>query len=200
MVGLVFLLGIVSVPVGWVASDAVERNNDFCNACHISARSSSVGPSGGGGDPGTVPLHIDIRRAFDARPAANLAGLHGERMDDVRCIDCHGGVGLVGRARVKWLAAKDAWHYLIGDFEEPTEMTHPLLDADCLKCHADVWAPREGREDNAFHALGVHATDLEFSCVQCHDVHEMDGAEDFYFLRAAHVRARCATCHSEYED
>ncbi len=92
--------------------DAVERQNDFCNACHL--------PDGGG------PLHIDIRHDFDARPPHNLAGLHALRVreadappDPMRCIDCHGGVGLVGQARVKMLAARDALVWLSGDFEEP---------------------------------------------------------------------------------
>ena len=111
----VALLAIAAAPVGWIVSDAIERQNDFCNACHL--------PDEGG------PLHVGQRRDFDARPPVNLAGLHAVRIradqagdDPARCIDCHGGVGFRGKLRVKWLAARDALVWLGGDFEEPDEV------------------------------------------------------------------------------
>jgi nitrate/TMAO reductase-like tetraheme cytochrome c subunit len=187
------LLVLVGLSAGWVASDALERNNDFCNACHLR------------GEGETVPLHRDIRRDFDGRPAVDLAALHAVALPDerpgypsMRCIDCHGGVGLVGRARVKWLAAKDAFWWVVGDFEEPRQMNHPLWDADCLQCHADVRQGRVGQSDRDFHAIAVHNTDLEIACVDCHEAHER-GPADYHFLRAEVVRPECAKCHSEFD-
>ncbi len=52
----------VLAPSGWILSDRLEQNNDFCTSCHLSA---------------DVPLHIDLRQAFDAKSPGTLAALHG---------------------------------------------------------------------------------------------------------------------------
>lgn len=180
---------MAAVPAGWMLSDAVERNNDFCNACHL--------PSG-------AILHEPIRRDFDGRPPMNLAARHAVVVradlpdeDRMRCIDCHGGVGLLGRAEVKLLAARDTLVYLSGDFDEPSEMSQPLKDADCRQCHASFDETPSEFQRPRFHELGVHNVSLGLDCVQCHTSHE-PGDPDFYFLDAAIVRARCASCHSEF--
>jgi hypothetical protein len=174
-------------------TDLLERDDDFCNACHLA--------------PGR-PLHEAVRLDYDAEPPVSLAGRHGgavvERAGaagrDFRCIDCHGGTGLAGRARVKVLAAKDAAVYLTGRFDEPEGMAWPLLDEDCGRCHArfdetgaETWqSPR-------FHQLAVHNVELGVGCVECHLVHEADVDPDRHFLRASHVRGQCARCHAEFE-
>src|SRR5262245_65629532 len=90
--------GVGAALLGWWISDRLEQRNDFCNSCHL--------------EP-DLPLHQGIRRDFDQEPARSLAGAHGAALVKTRedgafrCIDCHGGVGPVGRARVKALAAKD---------------------------------------------------------------------------------------------
>jgi hypothetical protein len=50
-------LGVVLGTVGWIATDHLEQDDDFCNACHVSAG---------------IPLHAEIRRDYDARPAPSL--------------------------------------------------------------------------------------------------------------------------------
>lgn len=195
-IGLGLLLaGVLGAPAGWLGTDYLERDNDFCNACHL--------------EPG-VALHVDIRRDFDARPAASLAGVHAQAMhpergegSPFRCIDCHGGVGWVGKARTKALAAKDGFWWVVGDFEEPTGMEWPLWDADCRQCHPDFreaeQSPEAASGNPPFHALGVHNVELGVSCVECHLSHETGGEEDLYHLRPAHVREKCALCHAEFE-
>lgn len=186
---------VLVAPVGWFGSDYLEQDNDFCNACHLA--------------PG-IPLHVDIRRDFDARPVASLAGLHAaarhpERPQDslFRCIDCHGGVGLLGKARTKMLAAKDGFWWAVGHFEEPRRMGWPLWDADCQQCHPDFRELQQSVEETsgnpAFHALGVHNVELGVACVECHLSHEPGGDEDLYYLHPARVRQQCARCHSEFE-
>jgi hypothetical protein len=156
-----------------------------------------------------VPLHIDVRRDFDAPKAASLAGAHGlARVESdageeraFRCIDCHGGTGLVGRARVKALAAKDALVYLTGRFEEPSGMRWPLWDEDCRRCHASFdTSPYEDWESPRFHQLPVHNAELGVACVECHQVHEPGGAAEHHFLRAERVQAQCARCHDEFAE
>ncbi len=188
------IAGAVLAPVGWFGTDWLEQDDDFCNACHL--------------EPG-VPLHIEIRRDYDTRPVASLAGLHAAALHPTRpaaeaafrCIDCHGGVGLVGRARTKALAAKDAFWWLVGHFDEPTEMAWPLWDDDCRQCHPDFQeSEAAAAEPNPpFHALSVHNAALGMACVECHLSHEPGGLEDLYHLHPAHVRERCAECHSEFE-
>jgi predicted CXXCH cytochrome family protein len=177
---------LVITAVAWSVSDRLERDDDFCTSCHIA--------------PGR-PLHAAIRRGFGAEPAATLAAAHrGARESDFHCIDCHGGVGVRGRVRVKALAAKDAFFYVIGDFEEPTRMRWPLWDEDCRQCH-DAFDERavEAWQSPRFHQLPLHNAALGVDCVECHRAHAV-GNPDGYFLRAPEVRQQCARCHSEYEE
>ena len=196
VVALVALVptGVGLGVTGWVVTDALERDNDFCNACHL--------------EPG-APLHIGIRQRYDTSPPLDLAGVHAAAEGRVgpdgsfRCIDCHGGVGVVGRTRVKLLAAKDAFWYGVGHFEEPEEMAWPLLDEDCRQCHAGF--PKSGRMAGGvsapppFHSLGVHNVTLGVSCVECHDSHRTGGSPELYYLQPARVREQCARCHNEFD-
>lgn len=182
---------IAAVPVGWWTTDALEANDDFCNACHL---------------PGGEPLHIPIREDFDRQPASSLAARHAAaevrtRPDapDFRCIDCHGGVGLIGRARVKLLSIKDSALYLAGRYDEPDRMTWPLWDADCQQCHPGFRAKGRGFDGEAFHDRPGHNVDLGMPCVDCHSAHATDARADLWYLRPESVRTRCAECHVEYQ-
>ena len=179
---------VASGPAGWLVTDALERDNDFCNACHL--------------EPG-LPLHRQIRDDFDVRPVVNLVGVHASAetprfTDGFRCIDCHGGVGALGKARVKVLAAKDAFWWVVGHFDEPTEMVWPLRDEDCAQCHATFKDPDPRAPSPAFHELVVHNAALGVACVECHLSHTTGGSEDLYYLQPTHVRAQCAECHSDF--
>jgi hypothetical protein len=186
---------VVAAPAGWFGSDALERDNDFCNACHL--------------EPG-LPLHTDIRRDFDARPTVSLAGLHSAAphpdrpaSESFRCIDCHGGASFIGKVRTKLLAAKDGIWWAVGQFEEPTNMAWPLWDEDCRQCHREFRviadSDQAASSNPPFHALGVHNAALGVSCVECHRSHETGGREDLYYLQPVHVRGQCARCHTEFE-
>ncbi len=192
-------LAAIALPAGWWASDVLERDNDFCNACHLDGLAATLRGEG-------VPLHIDIRHDFDGQPPASLAGLHGGarvegRPSDpaFRCIDCHGGVGPAGRARVKLLAAKDAFWFVVGHFEEPDGMRWPLLDDDCRQCHDAFREKGDGLGGPAFHDLAVHNNRLGVGCVECHASHDTGGNPDAWFLHAAPVRRQCVRCHPEFE-
>ena len=83
--------------------------------------------------PGTVEPRRPRAPAGPARRAAVAPPVAADAV--FRCIDCHGGTSPLGRVRVKALAAKDAFWYIVGHFEEPDGMRWPLWDEDCLKCH-----------------------------------------------------------------
>jgi len=182
----------LGAPAGWLVTDHLEQDDAFCNACHL--------------EPG-LPLHRDVRRDFQASPAASLAAAHALAGNELaadgafRCIDCHGGASWVGRARVKALAAKDTFWYVVGHFEEPSGMRWPLWDEDCTKCHASFEeSDPEPWENPRFHQLAVHNVELGVSCVECHSSHTPEGDPRHQFLRAAEVRTQCARCHTEFEE
>jgi hypothetical protein len=172
---LVAIAAAASAPLGWWASDRLEANDAFCTSCHLA---------------NGTPLHQSNAADFAALPAASLAVAHAVAGNDARadgafrCIDCHGGTGLAGRARVKALSLRDGLIYLTGRFDEPHGMAWPLRDEDCRKCHtefASASAASESWEPPAFHALPVHNRALGVSCVTCHLAHE----------RAIRVRCVC---------
>jgi len=199
--GVVLLVaGLMAGPVGWFVTDHLESDNAFCISCHLDA---------------STPLHRDNKADFDARPPVSLAVAHAAAGNDAhedgafRCIDCHGGTGLVGRARVKLLSAKDAFWYVTGRFEEPDGMHWPLRDEDCGSCHAsfeereadwveDADGMGGGGANPAFHELAVHNRELSASCVSCHLSHERGGLESHFFVHPANVRTQCARCHPEF--
>jgi nitrate/TMAO reductase-like tetraheme cytochrome c subunit len=181
----------VLAPTGWLVTDRLEQDDAFCTSCHL--------PSG-------RPLHEAKHADFHGREPVSLAWAHADagnarRADEAfRCIDCHGGVGPLGRTRVKLLSAKDAFWYAVGRFEEPDTMHWPLLDADCTRCHASFDAVAPGGSPPLFHELAEHNAALGVACVECHLAHEAGGLVDHHFLHAAHVRAQCARCHLEFEE
>ncbi len=187
-------LAAIAAPLGWWGTDRLEDDDAFCTACHLA--------------DGT-PLHAENASDFAARPPVSLAVAHAAAGNEARadgafrCIDCHGGTGFGGRARVKLLSARDALVYLSGRFDEPHGMRWPLRDEDCRKCHASfasAAAARASGEAPPFHALSVHNRELGVSCVTCHRAHERGGLADRNFLHAEPVRAECARCHPEFEE
>jgi hypothetical protein len=187
-------LSAVAAPLGWWGSDRLEEDDAFCTSCHLAS--------------GT-PLHAENAADFASRPAVSLAVAHAAAGNEARadgafrCIDCHGGTGPIGRARVKALSLRDAWLYLSGRFEEPHGMAWPLRDDDCRKCHAELASAAsaaESWEAPAFHELPVHNRELGVSCVTCHLAHEHGGLADRNFLHPQRVRATCARCHPEFAE
>ena len=185
------VVGAVVSSAGWVATDRLEQDDAFCNACHLDGWLSGT------------PLHTRQRDGFTAAVPRTLAGAHASALVEeraggdaaFRCIDCHGGVSPLGRLRVKTLAAKDAFFWVTGAFEEPDGMRWPLWDEDCRQCHASFARKAGEFEDPAFHDLGVHNAELGVDCVECHLSHEEGGNPEQWFVLADHVRAQCARCH-----
>ena len=184
----------LAAPLAWWGTDRLEENDAFCGACHL--------PSG-------APLHERNSGDFRARPAVSLAVAHAvagnqARKDGAfRCIDCHGGTGLAGRARVKLLSARDALVYVSRHFEEPRGMRWPLRDDDCRRCHATFASAASAAnewEAPAFHQVIVHNRELGVACVECHQAHPRGGLAERNFLHPDPVREQCARCHPEFEE
>ena len=172
-------LGLLGAPLGWTISDRLEARNEFCVACHL---------------PDGSPLHRAKGREFEARPAPNLAAAHRLAEPDFRCIDCHGGASFVNKLRVRAVAARDAAFWLVGAFEEPEQMAHPLWDEDCTRCHARYHPER----DDDFHALADHNIDFVHRCVECHRSHPGGGRPEFAHLERDVILPICRNCHEEF--
>jgi hypothetical protein len=178
----------IGIGIGVVVSDRLESENDFCNACHLSA---------------DTPLHLEIRNHFDRVIPQNLAGVHGrggveEREDSAfRCIDCHAGSGLLERGAVKVLSARDGLRYLVGRFGEPTEMAFDLSKQTCRNCHPNFRrSAAPGWMLRAYHGDSNHDAIDAPRCVRCHSVHETDGDAFAYFMSRERVDRQCRECHS----
>ncbi len=171
-------LGIAAGSAGWVITDRLESDNEFCVSCHLDAE---------------TPLHAAKFEELRAEPAASLAGAHRSAEAAFLCIDCHGGASFPNRLRVKTVAARDALSYVLGGFEEPTRMRHPLWDEDCVRCHERYAAER----DDAFHAISQHNVDFEVACVTCHRAHPQSERAEHHFIKPDVVRPVCLTCHEE---
>lgn len=164
---------------GWLGVERLESRNEFCVACHLAPQ---------------TPLHREIFDGLHSSPAGSLAAAHRVADAAFRCIDCHGGTGLLGRARVKLVSARDALMYLVGRFGEPERMRAPLWDEDCTKCHAPD--PSEGPD--AFHGIDDHDVGLDRACVACHEAHPGERSAEVGFLDREVVLPICRDCHEEF--
>ncbi|HEY8368707.1 MAG TPA: hypothetical protein VIM86_05255 [Thermodesulfobacteriota bacterium] len=190
--GRLSLLGALLALSGVLAIGYVshrERDNAFCVSCH--------GPAGS-----NRPLHAAIfeRYASSARPGPDMATAHAQASPKVRCIDCHGGTGVLGRARVLALSARDTALYLARWYREPEGMRiAPLRDADCTRCH-DAFPIVSADEGEAaaipFHGRVEHH-DLPIACVACHEAHR-GGDARLRYVRDETAVPQCRRCHEGF--
>ncbi len=175
---LAALLLLVLGVGGLYGIRAVESYDPFCTSCHLQDHQEYL-------DDGARP----------AKSIRSLAGWHltGEK---AKCISCHGEEGIVGMARTTFLAAKDTVKFVLGDYEHPSRVFHPIADKDCLKCHADERILK--LEEDDFHAILDHAT-LPFSCVQCHNGHLAGGRSAKRLVVPRTAQPRCDHCHNKLE-
>ena len=177
---IALVVALASAPAGWWISDQFEAQNEFCTSCHLER---------------DTPLHAEKMDAFLRAPASSLVAAHHGAEPDFGCIDCHGGASFANKLRVKTVAARDAFFYLLGRFEEPKHMEHPLWNEDCVKCHAKY----EPGRDDAFHAIDVHnLPDFGYDCVQCHQAHPAGREPSLDYLEREGLVAVCRNCHEEF--
>ncbi len=99
-------------------------------------------------------------------------------------------------ARTTYLAAKDTVKFVLGDYEQPSRVFHPIPDKDCIKCHGDERILKLGEED--FHGILDHA-ELPFTCVQCHNGHRTGGRKAKRFIVPKTAQPRCDHCHNDLD-
>ncbi len=189
--GRLSLVGALLALSGVLATAYVshrERDNTFCVSCH--------GPAGS-----DRPLHAALfeRYSSSTDPGPDMATAHAQADPPVGCIGCHGGVGVLGRARVLALSARDTALYLARSYREPEAMRFaPLWDADCTRCHAafPIVAAEEGEAVTVpFHGRVEHH-DLPMACVACHEAHE-GGDPRLRYVRDETAVPQCRRCHED---
>ena len=196
LVGLV-ALGVVLAAAGFTFAASKETHDPFCASCH------------------TQPESTFYQRSIDPQ-SIDLASYHMQQ--ETRCIDCHSGVGILGRMRAELMGARNAATWYTGTAVQPAVLTVPVGDANCLKCHQDVtsrgYTPknpitifggdREGGEregeagNNHWHELLARwqaSGSQAGTCVSCHPGHTTDGTAQTGFQNTGTTRNECETCH-----
>jgi hypothetical protein len=172
--GLVALIG----SVGYVSS--LEQNDSFCASCHT--------------EPETM-YYNRFLQADAARSAMTLAAFH-HYTKQVRCIDCHVGEGVQGRATVLALAAWDALKHYTHTAQQPTHIVFDVQNEGCSKCHeADI---RKPGFENHYHNIyfNPQVSPPYIACVHCHVSHRIGDERTAFQFRDA-ILPRCEYCHAQ---
>lgn len=171
------LFGVLVLAGGGLTTAAHFEDNDaFCASCH------------------TQPESTFFDRSQGAAPV-DLASAH--HTEGTRCIDCHSGPGTLGRLNAIQLGAQDLFAFKLGTAQQPAELTVPIADANCLKCHADV--PQTQDFQQHFHNFLSQWQGLDknaATCVSCHTAHVTDGPANQLFMTVEQVQPVCIACHT----
>jgi nitrate/TMAO reductase-like tetraheme cytochrome c subunit len=191
----VVIVGILLTAGGFAFAASQESHDPFCASCH------------------TQPESTFFQRSTAAQPT-DLASHHTAQQ--TRCIDCHSGPGLVGRMRAELLGAHNAFAWITHTAIQPAQLTVPIRDANCLKCHRDVtqrgYKPKvpvaigglnirggeeEGRSNHwhEFLARWQATTPNAGTCTSCHSGHLTDGTAQTGFENLQTTRTVCNACH-----
>ncbi len=177
--GVVLVALLLLAAGGIAAATYVEQDDAFCASCHTEPESTYVAHAV---ETLTMP------------PGADLASFHAVATEPVRCIDCHGGEGALGRGRALALAAWDAAKFATNRFHQPAMPMSPLPDSACTKCHADS-VVRKGFE-NHFHNKLSDEKAPEILCVRCHTAHKPGEERESYVTRSVAFE-QCNFCHQQ---
>lgn len=181
LLGLALALMVAGTGVGLT----LEQNDSFCATCHTEPETTYVRQAQAtpNGRPATLA-------AFHAR-----SGMAAGDPGATRCIDCHGGVGTVGRLRTLYeLGVSDSLIFATGRHQQPATTTQPLADIQCAQCHADALAV-PGFE-NHFHSKLTDPQAPRVACVDCHLAHSDRVEPREKYIRRAVIYPRCNDCHA----
>ena len=173
----------VITGLGFLALTRIEENDAFCASCHSQPEAAYVS-------------RAQANAAVDLSSAHAMLAHTKPQTANTRCIDCHSGPGVLGRASSLALGARDAVRWFSGTAIQPAHQTVPIADANCLKCHADT--PAATGFDAHFHrelARWQHADATAATCATCHAAHTADGNAAISFISQSRAQAECKRCH-----
>ncbi len=184
--GLVVLVSLALLGVGTGAGLALEERDSFCASCHTEPETAYVAQAQ------TVSGRSTTLAASHARLDAPSAAAS---FSPVKCIDCHGGVGLTGRAQTLFeLGVGDTLAFVSGRAQQPARTTRPLPNANCARCHGAALA--EPGFENHFHTKLAELQAPPLACVACHVSHSDQADPAQMYIRRAVVYPLCNECHA----
>jgi hypothetical protein len=171
---------------GFVFAATQEQNDSFCASCH------------------TQPESTYYQRSI-AAAAVDLASAH--RAENTRCIDCHSGMGILGRVSAEMMGAQNALKWYTGTAHQPAPLVYPIGDENCMKCHADVLTEQHDSDSrtvnfgpkghyHSYLAQWKEADTNAAACTSCHFGHETEGNSDNSWVIPASVQNVCEACHA----
>jgi len=140
-----------------------ENHNSFCASCHTEGEQTFY-------DRSTASDPVDLASIHDIKGQA-------------RCIDCHTGPGIIGRYGGLMAGSTDLINFFSGHYPQPAALEEPYPDANCLKCHADIFQKQEF--NNHFHVFLPRWQAIDknaATCVSCHPSHDITGDAKIGFL------------------
>jgi hypothetical protein len=168
-------VGVVLTAGGFTFAATQEQRDPFCASCH------------------TQPESTFFSR--ESATGSDLASAH--HVKGVKCIDCHSGAGIQGRVAAELMGAHNALAWYTGTAIQPAQVTKPIADENCLKCHADVSAERTMQNHFHYFLPRWQAQDPNAAkCVTCHEGHTTDGTADIAWLNEQRTGAVCQNCHN----
>ena len=192
-IGLVLIaLGLFMSAASITTAVELENQDTFCASCH------------------TEPETTFYARS-EAEPS-DLASAHASAETAVRCIDCHSGVGAVGRAASLAQGAADLSAFVLGSYEQPAPTTQPVGEEGCTKCHlaptSDGLADSElALKSKSHYHLAEYAAawlaaypDPRGTCAVCHVSHSEGARESQQWSPRPAVNAACDDCHADLDD
>lgn len=168
--GLIFAV----IFAGSFSQDIFKPEIEFCRSCHV----------------GDKPLHDDIYKTQTERNPVTLGGRH--YLDEkISCVECHRGIKFREKTALFFIKSFNVFKYLSGCYEEPSNLSYPMADDNCIRCHK---ADREINVDG-FHGRNAHEGISKVICIECHPVHKKVKKPGKTFLLKEKVLAVCSGCH-----
>jgi nitrate/TMAO reductase-like tetraheme cytochrome c subunit len=175
--GAGILVLIIAVSVLYVSHQ--EQASEFCASCHTEPEAEYL---------------ARYMRAVEQQSAEDLASFH-YRQQGIRCIDCHVGEDVAGRAQVLAFAARNAFKRYTGFMQQPAVIVLPIQNEACLKCHEQQMR-QPGFENHMHNKPYYNPEPVPFiRCTDCHPSHR-SGDERTAFLFRETILPHCEFCHA----
>ena len=191
MSGLALCVALVLGVGGFSFVAAQEEQDSFCASCH------------------TQPESTYYERSIAAQ-LVDLATAH--KHEEIRCIDCHSGVGLVGRIEAQMMGAQNALLWYTGAATQPAPLKYAIGDDHCVKCHADVTTEQFDLAERSklfgprghYHAYLAQWKETDpqakANCTTCHSGHDLGADAKSTWLVPASAEPTCEACHAVLDE
>lgn len=176
MIGIAALAVVILAAAPMMVGATLEEKDSFCASCH------------------SQPETTYYQRSIAATPV-DMASQHHSVL--TKCIDCHSGIGIPGRAGALMLGAGDLFAWVTHTAKQPAPLTQPIGDEHCIKCHQDVEQTQDfNRHFHAFLPRWQAVDPNAGTCVSCHTAHTTDGDPNLKYLNQNRTVQVCQNCHA----